>query len=298
MRSLAILLSLMAAPAWADVPRVLTDTPVTHSLVALVMGQTGEPELLMDRGTDAHDFQLRPSQRAMLGAADIVVWIGPAMTPWLKRALAGSDHGRSIALLDLPGVALRAFEADDHETGHDHGEIDPHAWLDPNNALIWLDAIAAELAASDPDNAAAYAANAAAARASFVALAERIAGDLTGDAAPIVTAHDALGYFADRFGVTIADTVAAGDAAQPGAGHLSDLRARLQRGEIACIFPDAGTNPRIVETLAEGTNARIGRPLDPEGRLQEPGPDLYAKVLADIADAIIDCRASLPQNQP
>jgi len=301
MRSLAVLLTLLAQPslatlALAEVPRVATDTPVTHSLATMVMGDLGAPELLLDRGADAHDFQLRPSQRAVLGEADLVFWIGPAMTPWLERALDGSAPGKAIALLDLPGLTLRRF--DEHASDHDHGAVDPHAWLDPRNALVWLDEIATALAARDPDNAAAYRTNAAAARGAIVDRAGRIANGLAGHTAPIVTAHDALGYFADRFAVTIADTVAAGDAAAPGAAHLSALRTRMETGEIACIFPEAGADPAIVETLAEGTETRIGRPLDPEGRLQDPGADLYGNVLTATGDAIRDCLEGQTQGQP
>jgi zinc transport system substrate-binding protein len=301
-------LAALAVPAAAEVPQVVTDTPVTHALVAMVMGDLGMPDLLLDKGADAHDFQLRPSQRAALAGADLVFWIGAEMTPWLDRALQGTTAGTSVPLLDLPGLTLRQLAAtqdaphhdhDDAEEGHDepqhhHDGSDPHAWLDPDNAALWLDAMAEALAARDAANAATYRANAEMARSRLAALAARIGADLAGARAPIVTAHDALGYFADRFGLTIAATVAAGDAAGPGAAHLSELRARIASGEIACIFPEAGLDPRPVETLAEGTPARVGGALDPEGRALEPGTDLYLRLLDATAATIRDCLTAGP----
>lgn len=297
MRSLALTLALAATSAAAEVPQVVTDTPVVHSLVASVMGDLGAPGLLLTGGADAHDFQLRPSQRGELGAADVVFWIGPEMTPWLDRALEAAAPGRSVALLQVEGTRLRPFDDaeaphEDHDDGHDHAGIDPHAWLDPANGALWLDTIAGTLAEMDGAHAGTYRANADAAKAAIAAVVATIEADLAATPrAPVVVSHDALGYFADRFGLTIAERISEGDAATPGAAHLSEIRALLEQGGAACVFPEAGSDPKIIEALAEGTSARIGRPLDPEGRVQDPGPGLYRAVLEGTAAAFRDCLA-------
>lgn len=304
------------SPAWAEVPRVVTDLPPVQSIAAMVMGDLGSPVLLLDRGADAHDFQLRPSQAAGLAAADLVVWIGPQMTPWLDRALDGlSDSGARLELLDVPGTATRAFEGhDDHDhdeagtdvpaaeadhaeeeghEGHAHEGLDPHAWLDPANARTWAVAIGADLARLDPENAATYAANATAAAARIDTLDAEIAAQLAPAAGrPLVVFHDAYGYFADHYGLTIAGSIALGDAASPGAAHLKELRAGMKAGEVLCIFPETNHDPKLVMQMAEGTGARIGAALDPEGALMEPGPDLYGALLRSLATTIADCVAS------
>lgn len=298
MRALPFLVALLAQPALADVPRVVADTPVVQSLAAAVMGDLGAPGLLLDPGADAHDFQLRPSQRAALGDAEIVFWVGPEFTPWLERALQAATPDQTVALLAVAGTRLREWdgtEGDSHADSHDHGAIDPHAWLDPDNAVVWLDAIAEALTRQDGANSGAYLANAEAAKVAIQGLAAEIAADLDGAPhAPILVAHDALAYFADRFGLIIAASVATGDAAAPGAGHLSEVRALLQAGEAACVFPEAGTDPKTIETLAQGTPARIGGALDPEGRAMEPGPELYVQVLRHTAETIRDCLSAAP----
>ena len=86
-----------------------------------------------------------------------------------------------------------------HE-GHDHGDHDPHAWLSPDNAEVWLNTIAAALSAADPDNAGAYYANAAAAREDLTALS----GEIDADLDPVrgksfVVFHDAYQYFEVAF---------------------------------------------------------------------------------------------------
>jgi zinc transport system substrate-binding protein len=331
MRYTISLLLASTAPAIAEVPRVVTDIPPVHSLVAQVMGDVGQPVLLIDRGANAHDFQLKPSQTAALSDADLVVWIGPEMTPWLDRALDTAEGAERLGLLAAPGTELRDFGAadphdhaeeathDDHghehseeaghndhahdhdataeaghddHAGHDHSGTDPHAWLDPANARLWLGTIAASLSAIDPANAAAYTANAEAAVARIDTLDTTLAARLAPlHDKPIVVFHDAYGYFADHYDLTIAGAIALGDAASPGAAHLKELQAKMQGGAPVCIFPEANHDPKLVDTMVEGTGARIGAPLDPEGSILDPGPGLYDALLTGLADALTGCLA-------
>ncbi|WP_347311188.1 zinc ABC transporter substrate-binding protein [Defluviimonas sp. SAOS-178_SWC] len=303
--SLAATLTVLALPAWSEVPDVVTDIPVVHSLVSAVLGDLGNPMLLLDKGADAHDFQLRPSQVRALNGADLVIWVGPGMTPWLDRAIAGADGPISVVLLDVPRTTLRqnaeaemhaaaadtgTEEESDHE--HEHGGLDPHAWLDPDNAALWIGRIADALADLDPGNAVAYRANASLAQARIETL-DRALGERLAPAkgAGLMVAHDAYGYFADHYGLTIVASLASGDAASPGAAHLTDLRAALDSGAVACIFPEAAHDPAPVEALAEGAPVRIGKSLDPEGRAMEPGPNLYPDLMTAMADTIADCVA-------
>jgi zinc transport system substrate-binding protein len=297
----AALAMTFAAPAMAEVPGVITDTPVVHALVAGVMAGLGTPVLLLDRGADAHDFQLRPSQVRALNDAALVVWTGPAMTPWLDGALGAMPDRERLTLLDQPGTRLRQYaeegggdHADDtaEEHGHAHEGTDPHAWLDPTNAALWLGQIAETLAALDPANAETYRANAAATREAVEALDASLAARLEPvKGKGLIMAHAAYGYFADRYGLTIAGSLAEGDASAPGAAHVAALRDLAMTGAVACAFAEAGHDPRAVTQLVAGTPARLGRSLDPAGASGEPGAGLYAAVLEGIGDAIADCVA-------
>lgn len=317
-------------PALAEVPQVVTDIHPVHSLVAQVMGDLGTPELLLERGASEHDFQLRPSQAAGLEAADLVVWIGPELTPWLERALDGiGGEAARLGLLAVPGTELVEFSADgahgheghdhgaetaaaeghddhghddhghdDHgaehaEEGHEHEGTDPHAWLDPANAKVWLAAIAVKLGELDPDNAATYAANAAAAVARVDAVDAEVAALLAPvKGKPVVVYHDAYGYLAAHYGLDIFGSVALGDATAPGAARLADLRAGVEGGGSVCLFPEAQHDAGLIEQLADGTGAKIGAALDPNGSMQEPGPGAWEGTLRALAVAMADCATS------
>lgn len=283
---------LAASPALAEVPRVVTDIPPVHALVAQVMGNLGQPELLLARGADEHDFQLKPSQAGAVAKAGLVVWIGPELTPWLEGALEMRAEGSaSLALLDAEGTLRREY-AGGHaeEAGHGHGAEDPHAWLNPDNARAWLGLIAAELGRLDPENAAVYDANAVAAGEGLAALDAEIAGLLAPvKGRPLITYHDAFGYFGDHYGLDFAGSVALGDASSPGAARLVELRAEIVAGGVVCLFPEVQHDPALLEQLAEGTGVRIGGALDPVGSTLDAGPGAYAELMRGLARVIAEC---------
>lgn len=303
MRYLFALALALPVPALAEVPRVMTDLPAVHSLTAQVMGDLGAPGVLLEQGANAHDYQLKPSQAAALQAADLVIWVGPQMTPWLGRAIEGvAPTGVRLELLGAEPTLRRDFgqtngapghEDEDHaDDAHDHAGLDPHAWLDPENGRIWLGLIAAALSAQDPDNAAAYAANATAAQAGIAALDAELGAVLAPVAdKPFVVFHDAYGYFSAHYGLSVAGSVALGDAAAPGAAHLADLRRVLTENRVVCAFPEAQHDPKQVALLTEGTPVAIGGPLDPSGSNLEYGTQLYPALLRNLAETLVDCLA-------
>ncbi|MHC0054761.1 zinc ABC transporter substrate-binding protein [Actibacterium sp. D379-3] len=304
--------ALMTSPLWADVPAVVTDIPAIHSLAAQVMGDLGQPAVLLDKGADPHHFQLRPSQARALSQADLLFWIGPELTPWLDRAIGGVGlRGDAVELLEAEGTVIRAFGEDhedhevhedeheeDHDTdhadadGHDHAHdgLDPHAWLDPQNARVWIGVMARHLAQADPEHTDRYAANATQAVATVDAAEARARAILAPvGATPVMVFHDAYGYFAAALGVNVAGSIALGDAASPGAGRLAAIRAELAHEGAVCIFPEAQHDPAYIEAVVTGTGVRVGAPLDPSGTALAYGPALYGDLLTGLAQTIADC---------
>lgn len=287
MRHLLALL-LTSSAAAAEVPQVVTDIPAVHSIVDMVMGSLGSPELLLEPGADEHDFQLKPSQMDAVSTADLVIWVGPELTPWLDAALDAREDGAILTLFDDVGTYKITYFAGAATEGE--GQIDPHVWLDPSTAAYWTDLIAAELSRLDPEHAKLYDANAVIAR-SRIAAAEAEAKVLLDPVKdrPFVTFHDAYGYYITYFGLTSAGTIALGDAATPGALRLSNLRATLEGGAVQCVFPEAQHNPGLVNQLVDGTSVKIGAALDPVGSTLEPGPRAYPELIVAIATTLADC---------
>ncbi|MXU64124.1 zinc ABC transporter substrate-binding protein [Oceanomicrobium pacificus] len=127
--STAAILAVIAPVAGAAAPKVVTDIRPVHALVARVMEGAGTPDLLLQGSEDPHHQSLKPSQARNLQDADMLVWIGPAMTPWLAEAAEALGDGQSLALLDLDVTAQRETRDGpifDHDHDHEDGDHDDH----------------------------------------------------------------------------------------------------------------------------------------------------------------------------
>lgn len=334
---------LLAAPALAESPRVAVDIAPVHSLVARVMDGVGEPALIVALGASPHEYSLRPSEAAAMQEADVVIWIGPDLTPWLEDALGTlSGDAKVLSLIDADGtVSLpirenALFEAhdhgghgkdghedhadhaeehddhahdedahsdhdhadhDDHEKngddhaghGHAHGDHDPHVWLSPDNASVWMNAIAATLSAADPDNAGAYFANAAAGREEIAGLKAEIDGILD----PVrdgnfVVFHDAYQYFESAFDVPASGAISVSDASDPSPARVAEIRQRVTDAGVTCVMSEPQFDPGIVEAVSDGAEVTVGV-MDPMGADLEPGPQLYPQLLRNLATALAEC---------
>ena len=184
---------------------------------------------------------------------------------------------------------------DDHDDeeaghdGHDHGAHDPHAWLSPQNAMTWLNVIAGQLSAADPDNAGAYFANAAAGRAEIKVLI----GEVTETLDPVrdgrfIAFHDAYQYFEMDFNFPASGAISIGDASDPSPARIAEIQGRIAEQGIDCVLTEPQFNPGLVATVLDGTDAQTGI-LDPLGSDLEPGSALYPQLIRNLSTALAGC---------
>lgn len=332
--SVAALLG-FAGLSMADVPKVATDIAPVHGLVARVMQGVGEPSLVVPVGASPHDHSMRPSEALALSQADLVFWVGEALTPWLEGAV--DELARDAQVVELMtlegGLALPfrqgvGFEAHDHgetaeahgdheehsETehahddehkhereheheeghdedhhGHDHDGLDPHVWLAPENATLWLDVIAAELSALDGENAATYAANAAAGKVEIQQVQAEIKASLGAVRdGGFVVFHDAYQYFEHSFDIQAAGAIALSDASDPSPARIAEIQQVVAQKQVSCVFSEPQFNPDLVATVLEGSGARTVV-IDPMGTGLEHGAGFYPALLKELGAAMADC---------
>lgn len=180
---------------------------------------------------------------------------------------------------------------DDHDdhAGHDHGAHDPHAWLSPKNAMTWLNVIAGQLSAADPDNAGVYFANAAAGRAEL----ETLIGEVTATLDPVrggqfIVFHDAYQYFEADFDFPASGAISIGDASDPSPARIVEIQGRISEEGIDCVLAEPQFNPGLVKTVLDGTEAQTGI-LDPLGSDLEPGSALYPQLIRNLSTALAAC---------
>ncbi len=322
------LFSALTFPSLAEGPPVvLASIKPIHSLVAAVMQGVAEPGLIVEGAATPHSYALKPSQAAQLSKATHVFWIGHELEAFLEKPIETiGDHATTVDLLATPGLntlAFReggAFEAheddgeehkgeahdgdhaehgkDGHEQvgheqdGHDehhHDGLDPHVWLDPLNAVVIVREIAAVLSADDPANASRYAANAARTVAALEALTVEIAEQLAPvQGAAFIVFHDGYRYFEERFGLHAAGSITISPEITPGAERIHEIRDRVSELGASCVFAEPQFEPRLIAIVMEGSQAKAGT-LDPLGAGLEDGPDLYFKLIRNMAGAMRDC---------
>jgi len=194
-----------------------------------------------------------------------------------------ADHHRDLQ------AHRDATHAAEHDDAHHHGDWNPHVWLDPQNAVVFVDGIAQTLARADPANGKTYARN-----------AKRLTDRLRAlDAAlrrtlapvrdkPYIVFHDAYQYFETRYGLHPVGSITVSPALSPGARRLVAIRNRIRSEKALCVFAEPQFEPKLVRTAVQGTGARTAT-LDPLGARLEAGPDAYFQLMRNLARDLTGC---------
>jgi zinc transport system substrate-binding protein len=295
LRALAVMVCLWTAPVRAaDAPAVAVSIAPLHSLAAAVTAGVSEPALLVPASASPHGYALRPSAASALRRARVVLWVGRELESFLVPPLKSlSGEARVISALDAVGRdrLLKARKGGVWGDGHDHvgaSAWDAHVWLDPELAGLVAAALARELAAADPPNAARYRENDARLQAELVVLDGELRAQLSPVArVPFVVMHDAYQYFERRYGLAALGAVAMDPHLAPGAARLRDLQALIAKSNARCIFSEPQFPSRLAETLAAGGRRRAV--LDPIGIDAAPGRAHYFHMMRAMGGALRDC---------
>ncbi|HKJ73316.1 MAG TPA: zinc ABC transporter substrate-binding protein [Alphaproteobacteria bacterium] len=291
--AMVLALAIPAAAAKPKAPDVVVSILPIHSLVAGVMAGVGTPKLLINRLASPHDYAMRPSDAEALNKADLVVWVGPTLESFLIKPLSTlSKKTKIITLTREPSLHVIHIAGGKGATraGTQAGlDVDPHVWMDPDNAIAITRVVAAALKKIDPGNASTYDSNAEAQIDDLIDLdmstSEMTAANFADK--PVILYHDSLRYFAKRYGLEIAGSILVGDRL-PGARHMSDLRNIIAERNIRCVFTEPEFSPAMAQALIEGTHAKIAQ-IDPLGTKLQPGPGAYRFLIEGVFGSILSC---------
>jgi ABC-type Zn uptake system ZnuABC Zn-binding protein ZnuA len=232
--------------------RIVATTTQMADFARNVAGRRATVTQILAPNTDPHEYEVRPGDVKALAEADLVVRSGGEVDAWLDDALsaAGVDGD---AVVDAGRAA--GLEGDD-----------PHWWQDPLRAEKGVAAIRDALVRADPGGAAQYRSAAARYLTRLARLdreVRRCLDQVPANQRLLVTSHDALGYYARRYGVTVVGAVipALTTAAQPSAGDVAKLVSTIERTGVRTIFAESSVNPKVEQAIARQTGARIGPAL-------------------------------------
>jgi ABC-type Zn uptake system ZnuABC Zn-binding protein ZnuA len=277
---------------------IVATTTQAADLARAVAGDRDEVRSLLAPNTDPHEYEPRPSDIKALADADIVVRSGGDLDAWLDDAIESSGgDAEQVVLIDH-------VETSEGEHGHEeeHAEeeeeeghaVDPHWWQDPQNAVRAVEALKAALSRVDPENATAYAANAQRYTRQLEDLDRAVAACI--DQVPpaqrkLVTTHDALGYYAQRYGLEVIGAVipSLSTQAQASAGEVTGLIDTIRRERVKAIFAESSVNSKLEQAIADQSGATVGRALWAD-TLGPEGSDgaTYVTSIASNTRAIVD----------
>ena len=221
-----------------DGPRVVATTTQLADMARNV-APSAQVTTLLKANTDPHEYEVRPHDVKALAKADVVLRSGGETDEWLDGALdsAGVDDDAVVDAGQAAGI-----EGDD-----------PHWWQDPRRAERAVESIGRAIPGAD---AAPYLARLRA----LDSAVEQCLATVPRPQRKLVTSHDALGYFARRYGIDVVGTVipALSTSAQPSAGDVTRLVDTIRAAGVKTIFAESSVNPKVEQAIAREAGARVG----------------------------------------
>ncbi len=237
--------------------RVVTTIPILEDLVNQIGGQEVSTQSLLTGMESPHTYGPKPSDLATLQKAQIFIKIGAGLEGWVENMLKSSHNPDLLLVNTSKNVPLLESE-NSHHAGSDHHVRNPHIWLDPQNVKMMLIQITAALITVSPEKKNIFQKNQDQYFKKLDALETEIHRLFEGISnKKIISYHPAWPYFSERFGIIIAADIQKQIGTEPSVKHLSQLIRLIKEQNIKVIVSEPQLNPKIPNTLAQETEARV-----------------------------------------
>lgn len=214
-----------------------------------IAGEKADVELLMPPGVESHAFEPSPADIIKINKADVFIYTSEYMEPWAERLLAGSD---------MQGIVLDAAKGINHQKHG--GDIDPHIWTNPRNAIKMAENILDALCKADEKNREYYEKNYKAFEEKLKKLDEEF--EKTINDAPVKKmvfgTKFSLHYFAQRYSLEHMSAIdSCGHNSEPSAKALKEIIDAVNKEKLPAIFYGELENTKATETVARETGAKM-----------------------------------------
>lgn len=221
-------------------------------------GEHVEVSLLLPPGVEAHSYAPTPKDMMRIKNADLFLYTGSNMEPWVKDLFEGV-HNEKLVVVDLSEKLV--LEVHDHgDSDHKDNEMDLHYWLDPHMVLQIVERIAHEMIKVNPDNKAVYQKN----TEHLILQLKHLEKETTGIIAQcykktvLFAGHNVFGYFGDHYGLTFINAYPNfSPNARPTPKTLVRLVKLIKQKDIKVIYHEELIDPKIGEVLAAETGATL-----------------------------------------
>ncbi len=272
-----------------EAPTIVATSGIAADIVANVGGDDVRVVQLVPDGASPHSYSPSAQQQQELEDSDLLVYFAPALEEALPletapNEFAIADHVASERRLTEEEEALEAATegadtGDGHAEDEGHGDADPHVWMDPTQIGAALPALAGALGEIDPAHAGDFDARAREYAGELTDLdreLEELAASVPPAQRKLVTSHDLMGYFADRYGFEfVGAPFGISPEAEASAAGIDELIDDVEAAGVPAVFAQTGDDPEVLRQVAEEADVEV---VD----------DLLVESLGEQADTYIE----------
>ena len=254
-----------APQSGGDTLKVLASTTFLADIAQNVAGDRVQVESLLPVGADPHAYQAAPADVSKIAESNVLILNGVEYEHFIEPLLENAGGERFIieATTGLTPHQMEEHAAEaESGTSHEHEAGDPHMWLDPNLVVTYVENIRDGMSKADPDGAETYAANAEAYIAQLKDLDAWISEQVNSIPAEnrlLVTNHEALGYFAERYGFEVVDTIlpSFSSEASASAQEIAAAVDAVKNSGAPAIFLGEVENADLANQIAAETGVKV-----------------------------------------
>ncbi|SUX54113.1 metal ABC transporter substrate-binding protein [Chromobacterium vaccinii] len=288
----ALLLLGMPALALAKVP-VVASFSIIADMTREIGGDRVEVVSLVGPDQDAHVFQPSPADIKKVSAAKVLVTNGLGLEGWMSR-LDKAANFRGATVVASKGIKTRQAPEEEHadeDHGHDHGDVDPHAWHDPARVQTYIKNISAGLIQADPAGKAEYQRRAADYAAKVKAVddwAKQQFAAVPAAKRKMLTSHDAFGYLGERYQLKVLAIQGVSTESEASAKGVAQLTRQVRKEGVTAIFMENMSDARLLKQLSAEARVRIGGKLYADALSGPSGPAAsYLQLMRYNVDTIM-----------
>ncbi|MGI8892679.1 MAG: metal ABC transporter solute-binding protein, Zn/Mn family [Bacteroidia bacterium] len=268
---------------YADELKIVTTTTFIKDLVKNIVGEKYEVISIMPVGGDPHIYDAVPQDAKLIADADIIFRNGLYLEGWLDKLIYNSGTKAKIITVTDGVETIVSTEY--------HGAPDPHAWMDVNNAKIYVKNIAKTLTAILPEEEKNFNANLSAYLEKLEELDRFVLEQIKlipESKRIMITSHDAFRYYGNRYGLRVESALGTSTDADVQIKDINNLIKVIKENQLPAIFIESTINPKLLQQLSSDLGISIGGKLfaDSLGD-EESGADTYIKMIRQNTKTLV-----------
>ena len=263
--------------------KIVSSASIIMDMAEHIAGDKQQIEYIVPIGGDPHLHTPTPRDAQLVSDADLIMINGMTFEGWINELIENSGTSAKVVTITdgINGIRSQKYK----------NSVDPHAWMDVSNAIVYIENIWKALIELDPANRDYYTTN----YQSYKKEIEDLDAYITDEIRKIpiakrvlITSHDAFAYYGQRYGIRVEALMGISTEAAAGTNDMSRIIKVIRENGVPAIFIESTINPKLIKQIAQDNNVKIGGELyaDSIGDKDSHAPG-YTEMLRHNTDTIV-----------